>query len=402
MSLSSDMQFKSRVRPSAAMVAALALVVFAAACGDDDSDEGAAPTAATAAATIASTATTTESASSAESADLAEANAILAAGQERPTTLPVTVPIGKPVPKGITVAYIPCGQIQGCIQSAEIAKEAGNLLGWTVNTISTDGSPESVNAAFAAAVLQKPDAIIYQGVTRSMFADHMADAEAAGIFVTGMSTPDAIGDGIGYTFGGPDQLAPPISELQSSAVAVDSGGSGKAVYVNVPSFAIVQPLTQMFIDKLAEMCPDCSAEGLDLALSDIGPQATQNVVAYLRAHPDVKYVALSADAFTPGLPDAMEAAGVKDVKIVGHGATAAEKQWFASGDMIYDVADPYYEQVYTMIDAIARHAADVPLLDPTKQAYPMWLVDGTTAPAEDIFPLVPDFDVQFKELWGVS
>lgn len=383
----SVMRRKSSGRRAMVAVAAVA-VLLAAACGsdDDDADGGSGGS----------------GGNGSGAADIAQAQELLDQGRERPTELPVTEPIGEPVPEGLTVAYIPCGQIQGCIQSAVIAEEAAELLGWTVNTISTDGSPESVNAAFAAAVLQEPDAIIYQGVTRTMFADQLAAAEEAGIFVAGMSTADETGGGVDYTFGGPDQLGPPISQMQAAAVTVDSEGSGQALYVNVPAFAIVEPLTQMFSDELAELCPDCSAESLDLALEDIGPQATTKVVAHLRANPDVKYLALAADAFTPGLPEALSGAGLEDIKIVGHGATAAEKQWLASGDMIYDVADPYYEQVYTMIDAIARDAAGVPLLDPADQAYPMWLVDEETAPEEDIFPLVLDFEATFKELWGVS
>ncbi len=382
----SMMRRRALGRRSLVAVAAVAVLLRATAAGgsDDDSGDG------------------DGSGSGSGSADIEQAQQLLDQGRERPTELPVTEPVGEPIPEGLTVAYIPCGQIQGCIQSAVIAEEAGELLGWTVNTVSTDGSPESVNAAFAAAVLQEPDAIIYQGVSRTMFADQLADAEAAEIFVAGMSTADETGGGIAYTFGGPDQLGPPISQLQAAAVTVDSEGSGQSVYVNVPTFAIVEPLTQMYSDELGELCPDCSAESLDLALSDIGPQATTKVVAHLRANPDVKYVVLAADAFTPGLPEALNGAGLDDIKIVGHGATAAEKQWLASGDMIYDVADPYYEQVYTMIDAIARDAAGVPLLDPADQAYPMWLVDKDTAPEEDIFPLVLDFDATFKELWGVS
>ena len=56
------------------------------------------------------------------------------------------------------------------------------------------------------------------------------------------------------------------------------------------------------------------------------------IVSYLRAHPEVNYVALSYDGVGVGLPAALKAAGLADkVKIIGEAPTATNVSYVEAG-----------------------------------------------------------------------
>jgi ribose transport system substrate-binding protein len=338
---------------------------------------------------------------------LANAQRLVTTDQREPVSLPVTKPISKPIPRGKTIDYITCGQSSGCTQSAVIAGQAAALLHWTVNTISTDGSPEGYHAAFGVALRQKPYAIIYQAASRSDFASYLPQIKADHIFLAGLSTNDTVGNGVDFVFGGPVQYGEPVSKAQAAAVAVSSKGTAHSVFVNIPSFAFLVPMTNFYGTALKSYCPKCTASTLNLALTAVGTtQATTDVVTYLQAHRDVKYLVFVADTFTPGLPEAMSAAGVGDVQVIGQSAVPENIQWLDAGQELYDVAAPYYEQTYAEIDAVARHAAGVPLLQAGQEPYPVWLLTKANAPTlspdQPFFAVVKNFESKYKKLWGLE
>ena len=73
----------------------------------------------------------------------------------------------------------------------------------------------------------------------------------------------------------------------------------------------------------------------------------------------------------------------------------------AAGDIEALVPADLYSYDYLMLDALARHWAGVPLVD---AGPPYWLVKKDTAPEDTSkpFPLVEDYEAQWKALWGKS
>ena len=87
--------------------------------------------------------------------------------------------------------------------------------------------------------------------------------------------------------------------------------------------------------------------------------------------------------------------------IVGQGGGSQNFADMEAGDIDALVpADPYSYD-YLMLDALARHWAGVPLVD---AGPPYWLVKKDTLPEDTskTFPLVEDYEAQFKALWGKS
>ena len=97
-------------------------------------------------------------------ASVAEAQTLTKQATTRPTSIGLTKPIGKPVPTGKKVVFISCG-VEACEIQGNIIKQGAADLGWTAETIGTDGSPEQLQNAFKTALRQGADGVIINAVT---------------------------------------------------------------------------------------------------------------------------------------------------------------------------------------------------------------------------------------------
>jgi len=336
-----------------------------------------------------------------DDAGLKAAEATVAKAAVRPTTITVTTPIDKPIPTGKKITFVSCG-VEACAIQGPILAEAAGILGWTVDQVATDGSPEKVQGAIDAAIRNGSDAVILNAADKDAYAKQIADAAAADVqFVTCCSLATT-GDGILFNTATSEQNAP-IGDYLAAEVVSDSGGKANAVYVNISAFQILAKVGDTFKAGMKEYCPGCSVESLDIPLTSLGKDAPDRIVSYLRSHPDVNYIALSvSDALGAGLPAALKAAGLADkVTIVGQGGGSQNFADLKAGAIESLVPTDLYAYDYLMIDALARHWAGLPVGEAGPQ---FWLVKKDTAPEDTSkpFPLVVDTEDQFKALWGQS
>lgn len=382
----------SRPRPQwlSVMLAMLVIVIAIAiaGCGDDDDDGGGGGGGA------AETETT-----GAGNAGLQAAQEVVAEYSERPTEIPVTTPIGKPVPAGKTVVYINCG-LPTCTFQYGIVKEAAGHLGWTAKSLRTTGQPESLKEVWNQIIQLKPDGVIYSGAQREPFDQQLREAEELGITVAAYSIPEPPTDGIQFvaaTF--EDQEATP--KLLAAWVADDSEGSANTVLVNLGGFPVLDYFKETFHEYYQEYCSDCEVDDLNIPLSALGTDLTQRIVAYLRGHPDIEYVALTDNSLNSALPAALKTAGIEGIKVVGAAATPETLQQMSRGELPVMTSFPYYEILYSDIDAIARAAAGVEVLDALEAPLPYWYITQENQLSSDqAYPIVEDYQEQFKELWG--
>ena len=107
----------------------------------------------------------------------------------------------------------------------------------------------------------------------------------------------------------------------------------------------------------------------------------------------------STDSVFTGLPAALSAAGLDDIRIFGEGPSTANLANIASGAQAGTMAFAFYEIMFGAVDAIARfHAGDevIPGFTP-----PNWILTADNLPSStEFFPLVPDIVEHFTELWG--
>lgn len=379
-----------RARPAgrtlATMAAAFSLTLFLGACGGPSAATG--PGAGTVDSAV-------------DQAGLAEATKIVAEFTQRPTEIPNDEPITAPIPKGKNITFLSCGA-SSCNLEADIIKEATDALGWNLTTISNDGTPEKVKAAWQQILRTKPDGVIYTATDRAIFDAELTQAAALGIEVVACCTTDPPdGEKLDYVIGKPEH-SKNVGRLLAAWVIEQSAGEGDAVYVDLSAFKILGTIRESFETTVAELCPGCSTDKLDIPITALGKDVTDRIVSYLRSHPNVKYVVLSVDgALGAGLPAGLKAAGLNDIKVIGEGPDETTLQYIAGGQQSATVTFPYYEEMFSLVDALARKFAGVPMEE--KVLVPDWIVTADNLPTADkIFPVVADVKEQYFKLWAVS
>lgn len=406
-----------RRRWTFAIGALTSLSLIAAACGSDDKEAGSTTAAEPTSETTAAAAETTETTAAAETTettaaateetgaasgsfnDLEGAEALVAQYSEPPTDIPVTVPIEGEIPTGKTLYFIGCGT-EYCSLEVDILQQAVDILDWKLESFETDGTPESTTEAWNQAVRDKVDYVVYSATPRSQIGDLMEQAAANGTQIVACCTVDPTDDVLDYVLGNDVQTAG-LGLIMAAWVVADAAELGLAdpgvLYVDLPDFPILTALGETFESSMASYCPGCAYEKLDLGLADLGG-APDQIVSTLRANTDLKYVVLSTDSPFVGVPAALEAAGLNDIRIFGEGPTSAVLQNIVSGDQAGSMAFAIYENFFTLVDALVR----IELGLPTQEADPpnLILTADNIEDTSKLSPLLPDTVDRFKELWG--
>lgn len=416
-------------RGQRARIVTSAIVVFglvAAACGGDDDDSSAeatteattedtqeptapaatepsaeateAPVATTAPAETAETSASADTAG-AEGIDLAAAQAVVDEFSERPTEIPNSAPIQGEIPTDVTAYFISCGA-PACEAEIPIFEEATGILGWELVAISTDPTdPTQIPAAWDRVVNEKPEVVFYTGTPISAVQTQFDAAVANGTLPVACCTTDAPGEetGLLYAISTPEQTGELGRIIASWVVADAAGEPAHSLYLDLPEFPILSALRTDYVDALGELCEPCTNEVIEFGLADLA-SASDQVVSFLRANPDVKYVIQSTDS-TFSLPAALEAAGIEGIRIFGEGPTSATLADIDAGRQAGTMAFAFWEIMFSMVDAAARQLAGDPVELP---APPNWILTAGNFPTGvDTFPLVEDVVDRYKALWGV-
>lgn len=379
------------VRRWLALLATATALLVLAGCGDEGSDT---------AATTSGGGSSSSGSGDTATAGVAEAQRLLDAFAARPTRIPIDTPIGRAIPPGKEVAFVSCGGTT-CAEAARVAQNAADVLGWRVKVHDTNGTPEGFQAALDQVVRDQPDGLIYQGIDQSTIQTQLKQLDRLGTVVAAQCVLDPVSELIDYTICTQDS-ADGWGEATAAWVVADSGGRADTVYVDVPDFKIFAPIGEGFRDVYERTCADCPLDTISISFSELAAgEAPNRIVSHLRSNPDVKYVALAYDGLSAGLPAALGAAGLDDVKYIGSSPDSSTLTNVRSGRQGATVLAPVHEFVFLEMDAIARKLAGEDVLP--EPEFPYWLVTQETLPdAEGLFPVVEDVEAQFAELWGKS
>jgi ribose transport system substrate-binding protein len=372
-------------RPArAALIAALLAIaaVALAACGGsgDTSSSGGSPTASSGATTV--------------------ADKIAAKWSQRPTRIPVTQPIGKPIPTGKRIDFINCG-VTSCTILYRNLVSAAKPLGWTVKQLNTQGTPETVQAAWKQAVNDRPDAVIASGFPRAVFAQQLKQLAAAKIPVLEATTDDVVGGGVDLILNGPKEMSN-AGQILASWVTKDSGGKADTLYVDLPNFNILKPVREYFQQYYDQWCKGCKRQTLDIPVTAIGKDVPDRIVSYLRAHPDIDHVAYSLGVLNVGVPAALRQAGLANkVKTIVTVGDAENYQYIASGQTQAAMAFSNVESPWVWVDALARIFTGQSIAVDRAAHLPFMLItkDNLISTASE-FPMVADYRQQWLKLWG--
>jgi ribose transport system substrate-binding protein len=242
-----------------------------------------------------------------------------------PTTISQTVPLAKAPAKGKSIVCLGTS-VPNVVALCKSVGVAAKAVGWGYSSVDFDPSnPATLQSALATALTRHPTVVASEGgAPPSTFGTSTISAYAkAGVPILVASTaPVTLSKTI---IGVPNSVETGSTggRVLADWFATDSHGTGKALFVGVPAYPILQAGLEGFQSELKANCSGCSVKTLNITLPELGAgQLSSTVVATLKANPSIKYVIFCLGNFADGITPALKAAGLGSIKVAGQDADA--------------------------------------------------------------------------------
>jgi ribose transport system substrate-binding protein len=332
---------------------------------------------------------------------LEEARLLAESALAEPTSIGIDVPLSSKPNEGKHIAVVVC-DAPTCTRAIQNVTAAADLLGWTVEGVQFDGSPEDILDKMEYAISLAPDGIVTTGVPRSAFETAAETAADLGIPMAACCIPDELDDPFVSIINNKETFYK-IGQILGAWVAADGGANSHAAMAILAPFPVHVSLGDGFKHELERLCDTCSAEILNTQISDIGTTIPSLSASVIERNPDVNYLMYADGVMATGVVAALRDANLADaVKIGGMNPGPPELQAIIDGEQhtYLNLPEPWIALM--MIDALARHFNGE---DPTvgmNATMPIRLVNqgnvtGTENPAGAV-----NQEEQFKALWLVD
>lgn len=372
-----------------AMICATALAL--AACGSSASS---------------SSAPKTGSSGGTNSAAFAAASAANAKFEQRPTSIGITTPVGKTIPKGKVIDFIQCG-VPACVVEGDILQSATNLLGWTLARINAGTSPQQIADAYQQAITNKPDAVIGSGFGRALFDPELKTLASMHIPVLEAFVGDSTGNGLTGVVAGPVNNTIQGREVADYFLANSTSKSATIGAVVPSGFPNMLQENQSFDATIQQQCPSCTVKLLTVPVTSIGTDLTSRISSFLTANPSIQWLWDGYDDMVTGLPTALKGASVSNVKVATismNGTVAAD---IGQGNYVMTAIGTSFPEVYWReIDLLARYfTGQSYAVDLNDATLPFWTITKSDLPSDAssvTFANVVSYKQQFEKLWGLG
>jgi ribose transport system substrate-binding protein len=324
--------------------------------------------------------------------------------EERPTSVGIETPVGKPIPKGKTIDFIQCG-VPACKTEGELFESAASELGWTIKSINAGTTPEEIKAAYDQAIKDEPDAVLGSGYPRALFEPEIQQLKAKNIPVIEFFVEEEAGNGITAVIGGI-----PTTEMQGKMMANyilahSTNEEMEIGAVNAQGFETVTGTIESVEKVFGEECPGCQVKKLEAPLTSIGKDLPQRISSFLTANPEIEWTTVGYNDMVTGLPTALKGAGVEDANLTTVNISTSIAPYLENDEYLQATVGSSFNEVYWRgIDLLARMFAGVSYkedLDDT--TLPYWTITKESLPTStEEFPNVENYEEQFKELWGIK
>lgn len=320
------------MRRRRALLPAIAVTALAAAaatgCGSSGSSSPASTT---------GTKSSTSSASSDTSKAIATARAELAPYRAGQTELPLTVALKAPPERGKTIVVTNCGA-PACTQNNTAIQAAAKRVGWNVKILPFDyANPATLVKALTTALQYHPAAVVPVALPVQTWASAIPMYRAAKvpIIAEGMSSPvpASARDVIVASTPPTQSIFPSYGKALADWMIVDSNASAQVLLQTTPEFGPFTEYTSRGVKSTFDrLCPKCSTIESAVTVSQLQDGSANGiVVSALRKHPNLKYVFLPNAQYGDGLRSSLNAAGLKDVKIVAISADTQDLRQLKTG-----------------------------------------------------------------------
>lgn len=392
-------------RRLALVVAVCSMTV--AACSDDESSDGGSDSTA-----VATTEAGTDETTPPDDGGIAAER--VAAFLQPTTELPFAAPVA--VEAGKKLFYVQCS-VPVCAEIAIGIEAAVEAAGWEYETASHQDTPETVASAFDAAIAAQPDVVLTSGNPREWFASQLATLQEQEIPVVAWSMPEAYepGDGVSVNLLTEDDYYF-YGVLMADYAALNSPNKN-ILFVGLPTFPVLSTVQQGFEDEIAIVCPECTVEVNEVAVTDLGTNLPGTVVSKLQANPDLDHIVYAFGGMLFGVPEAIEAAGLGDqATAISQAGGPLNFSFIAAGQhQVAEVGLASELMGWRAVDAAARILAgegpgrtDAPALavidghpDILAGGLPLQILEaGSIEDPTTLWPGVAGFQELFEALWA--
>lgn len=398
---------RTKRRPRAALaVGALALVLglFVAACGGDDSDEGAGGSDGAAAD------------SGTEDTQAAAMERVEEAAQVPEFTLEAE-PVDVSAAEGKTIFNIPIASTIPYVAGVDAEmKKIAEDNGVEFIEFNNEGSPTEWARGMEQAINRGVDLISLQAAPDpTLLVPQLEAAQEAGIPVQ-----------LSHLFqnGTDGGLPPRVADLLTSVVTVpfdeaarlevdytiaQDGCDVTPVIITsrevLPSDGIVATMEEQY----AENCPDVEAEVINVPVVDWGTKIQPEVVSALQANPDINWVLPIYDSMSlPAEAGINQAQRGTDVKIATYNGTPEIMQLLQDGDVVAaEMGENINWLAWANMDQAFRVLTDGAIIEDGNEETPIRLFDDSNID-EAGNPVQPDqgygdaYVRGYEELWGIG
>jgi hypothetical protein len=262
------------------------------------------------------------------SANLAEANTILAQASQPTTSIPQTVPLPTTPPEGKTIVYLYDGTVTSQTILASEVKLAAEAVGWNYDGITFEQSnPATLEAGLLSALVKHPTIVASAAQQYPQLGASVISAYASAkipLIFAGQGSPLPANKLLIGNPGGPEVYDIAGKDMAAWFVAA-SKGEGKVLAIEIPALQVLTPFDTSFQQEMDALCPSCQIKNVNLTISQAtGGQAASVVIAALQSNPGYKYVLFSDGTFASGITSALAAADLSDVSVAGYDMLAEQ------------------------------------------------------------------------------
>jgi ribose transport system substrate-binding protein len=394
-----------RSRLAGAGLAAAALLALAA-CSSAASSSAPAPAAAgTTSASASAAGPASASAAGTTSSDVAAAVAAVKSASTLPSSIPETQSLPSAPPKGKTVLFLQCEEVQ-CSYEGDGLKAAAAAIGWSVKVLNFQAAnPATLVSALQTGLQYHPVAAFFSGVPQEAWQSEQKPYAAAGAVIVDnylAATPSGEGvlAGRGYASEN-EQMGTVLAQQQ---IANSGGAPAASLIVSVPTYTVFDPMVTAYKAEIAKDCPSCSVTEADFTLPQmLGGQLVPAVVSAAKRIPDLKYIVSVNGAFTDTLPGALKAAGLAGkYQVISGQGVSTDQQNVLAGSQLATVSGPFILGGWQDMDMAIRFAMHL-APSPGDNVVPWVLLNKSNiGTPSDSYDAPTDYPSLFEKLWHVG
>ena len=340
---------------------------------------------------------------------IAKAKAVLAPFENKVTAFPVSANLTS-VPKGDTIAVMDCGtSVCGLLFS--LVEAAATAAGISVTHYLSGPTTQETVTAWTAMLASLPSAVITLPAAPISIEPYLLTLKADKIPVVTSGIPWTAAQATKYGIGAQQvgtRWATITGDLLAAYAVQTHGLKANILFENVPDISFGPAMTTDFQREMKVLCKTCKVTIIDIPIETMGTTDTTQEVAALQAHRQINIVASVSSETFYGLPAALSAAGITNVKLVGNAPAPQNLADIQAGTEAGGMGFDAPVSAWTDVDAVMRLLNGQPVSKDEADGMgdAEWLNMGTLAPASvhqytTGWTGYPTFAAMFMKLWGV-